>query len=465
MRKTFLFGVALALTVALAGFSRAETGLKDNVSTFRLDNGMEIVVIEDHRAPVVVHMVWYRAGSADEKPGVSGVAHFLEHLLFKATDHMKAGELSATVAENGGSDNAFTSRDQTAYFQRVAADRLELMMRMEADRMRNLKLTEEDIATERDVVLEERNMRVENNPGALFSEQRGAAQYLNHPYGRPVIGWKHEVEKLTRADALEFYRRYYAPNNAILIVSGDADPAEVLEMAKRHYGPLAPTPGLGARTRPQEPPQTAARRLTYRDPRVAQPYVTRSYLAPERDPGAQQKAAALTLLAEILGGNPTTSYLARKLQFEKPIAIYTACFYDGTSLDDTTFNLTVVPKAGITLEEAEAALDQALADFLEEGVDEGELRRVKMQMKAALIYERDNVQSTAQRYGQALTSGLAVGDVQAWPGILQAVTEEEIMAAAREVLDRRRSVTGWLMQPEPATQATQGAATPKEASQ
>ena len=465
MRKTFLFGVALALTVALAGFSRAETGLKDNVSTFRLDNGMEIVVIEDHRAPVVVHMVWYRAGSADEKPGVSGVAHFLEHLLFKATDHMKAGELSATVAENGGSDNAFTSRDQTAYFQRVAADRLELMMRMEADRMRNLKLTEEDIATERDVVLEERNMRVENNPGALFSEQRGAAQYLNHPYGRPVIGWKHEVEKLTRADALEFYRRYYAPNNAILIVSGDADPAEVLEMAKRHYGPLAPTPGLGARTRPQEPPQTAARRLTYRDPRVAQPYVTRSYLAPERDPGAQQKAAALTLLAEILGGNPTTSYLARKLQFEKPIAIYTASFYDGTSLDDTTFNLTVVPKAGITLEEAEAALDQALADFLEEGVDEGELRRVKMQMKAALIYERDNVQSTAQRYGQALTSGLAVGDVQAWPGILQAVTEEEIMAAAREVLDRRRSVTGWLMQPEPATQATQGAATPKEASQ
>ncbi len=450
MRKTFLFGAALALTVALAGFSRAEQGAQDNVSTFRLDNGMDIVVIEDHRAPVVVHMVWYRAGSADESPGVSGVAHFLEHLLFKATENMEAGELSATVAENGGTDNAFTSRDQTAYFQRVAADRLELMMRMEADRMRNLRLTEEDIATERDVVLEERNMRVENNPGALFSEQRGAAQYLNHPYGRPVIGWKHEVEKLTRADALEFYRRYYAPNNAILIVSGDADPAEVLEMAKRHYGPLAPTPGLGPRMRPQEPPQTAARRLTYRDPRVAQPYVTRSYLAPERDPGAQRKAAALTLLAEVLGGNPTTSYLARRLQFEQPIAIYTASFYDGTSLDDTSFNLTVVPKAGITLEEAEAALDQALAGFLEEGVDEGELRRVKMQMKAALIYERDNVQSTAQRYGQALTSGLAVEDVQAWPGILQAVTEEEIMAVAREVLDRRRSVTGWLMQPEPA---------------
>jgi len=204
--------------------------------------------------------------------------------------------------------------------------------------------------------------------------------------------------------------------------------------------------------RPQEPPQTAERRLTYRDPRVAQPYMTRSYLAPERDPGAQQKAAALTLLAEILGGSPTTSLLARKLQFERPIAIYTASFYDGTSLDDTSFNLTVVPRAGITLEEAEAALDQALDDFLKEGVDEGELRRVKMQMKAALIYERDNVQSTAQRYGQALTSGLAVEDVQAWPGILQAVTEEEIMAAAREVLDRRRSVTGWLMQPEPAVE-------------
>ncbi len=452
MRKTFLFGFVLVMGVSLAGLSRAGQEGPDNVSTFRLDNGMEIVVIEDHRAPVVVHMVWYRAGAADETPGVSGVAHFLEHLLFKATGTMEAGEFSATVAENGGSDNAFTSRDQTAYFQRVAADRLELMMRMEADRMRNLKLTEEDIATERDVVLEERNMRVENNPGALFGEQRGAAQYLNHPYGRPVIGWKHEVERLTRRDALEFYRRYYAPNNAILIVAGDADPAEVLEMARRHYGPLAPTPGLGARLRPQEPPQTAERRLTYRDPRVAQPYVTRSYLAPERDPGHQRRAAALTLLSEILGGNPTTSYLARKLQFGEPVAIYTASFYDGTSLDDTTFNLTVVPRAGITLEEAEAALDRALASFLKEGVDEDELQRVKMQMKAALIYERDNVQSTAQRYGQALTSGLTIEDVQAWPGLLQAITQEEIMAAAREIFDRRRAVTGWLTQPEETTE-------------
>ncbi|AVO37760.1 insulinase family protein [Pukyongiella litopenaei] len=424
---------------------------KEAVTSFTLDNGLQVVVIEDHRAPVVQHMVWYRAGSADEPRGSSGVAHFLEHLLFKATETLAAGELSATVAANGGQDNAFTSYDQTAYHQRVAADRLGLMMQMEADRMRNLHLTERDIETERQVILEERNQRTENNPRSLFSEQKRAAQYLNHRYGVPVIGWKHEMETLDLDDALGFYHRYYAPNNAIVIVSGDANPDEVRRLAEEHYGPLAPTPDLGPRARAQEPPQTAARRLTYRDPRVAQPYLSRSYLAPERDSGAQEQAAALTLLSELLGGG-TTSFLSETLQFRDKLAVWTGAYYTGTSLDDTTFDLIVVPAEGVTLEAAEAALDAELAAFIETGVDAEALDRIKLQLRAAQIYARDNVDGIANRYGRALTSGLTIADVQAWPEILQAVTGDEIIAAARAILRPETSVTGWLMQDKEVTQ-------------
>ncbi|WP_457645585.1 M16 family metallopeptidase [Profundibacter sp.] len=417
------------------------------ISNFTLDNGMDVVVIEDHRAPVVVHMVWYRAGAADETPGVSGVAHFLEHLLFKATDDMKAGELSDTVAANGGSDNAFTSQDYTAYYQRVAADRLDLMMKMESDRMRDLRLTVDDIATERDVILEERNMRVENNPDALFGEQRRAAQYLNHPYGTPTIGWKHEVEKLSLEDALAYYRRFYAPNNAILVVAGDVDPANVLELAKKHYGPLAPTVGLMPRQRTEEPPQLAERRMTYVDPRVSQPYVIRTYLAPERNPGDQKQAAALTMLSELLGGNGQTSVLGRKLQFETQKAIYTSAFYDGMSLDKTTFGLVIVPSEGVSLAEGEAALDKAVAEFIEEGVDMDQFARIKMQIKADLIYQRDDVQAMANDYGAALTSGLTLEDVKAWPQVLQDVTPEEVIEAAKLLQDKRQAVTSWLTNP------------------
>lgn len=420
------------------------------VTDFKLDNGLEVVVIEDNRAPVVVQMLWYRAGAADEPPGKSGIAHFLEHLLFKGTDDLAPGEFSSVVAENGGSDNAFTSWDYTGYFQRVAADRLELMMRMEADRMRDLRLTEADIGTERDVIIEERNQRVENDPGALFAEQRRAALFLNHPYGIPIIGWKHEAEALGLEDALDFYRRFYAPNNAILIVAGDVDPEEVRVLAEKYYGALEPTPGLGPRARPAEPPQLAERRLVFEDPRVSEPYVVRTYLAPERDPGAQEEAAALTLLADILGGNGATSVLGRKLQFDAQKAIYTSAFYQGLSLDDGAFGLFIVPVPGMSLTEAEAALDGAVAEFLEEGIDPDQFARIKMQMRASEIYARDSVQHLARRYGAALTSGLTLEDVEAWPDILQAVTEDQVMAAARRVFDRRRAVTGWIRKPQTA---------------
>ncbi|MGB3244301.1 MAG: pitrilysin family protein [Sulfitobacter sp.] len=417
------------------------------VTYFTLDNGMEVIVVEDHRAPVVQHMVWYRAGSADEPKGASGVAHFLEHLLFKATDKLESGEFSATVAANGGRDNAFTSYDYTAYHQRVAADRLELMMSMESDRMRNIRLTPENIRTERGVVLEERNQRTENSPGALMNEQMSAAQYLNHRYGVPIIGWKHEIEALDLEDTLAFYETYYSPNNAILVVSGDVEPDAVRALAETYYGVIPANPDLPKRVRTQEPPQTAERRLIFRDARVAQPYLSRSYIAQERDPGEQEKAAALTLLANILGGG-TTSFLTEKLQFDTQVATYTAAYYRGGTLDDATFDLVAVPAAGVSLQEVEDALDAALADFLKTGVDADQLARIKLQLRADQIYARDDADRVASRYGQALAVGLSVADVQSWPDLLEAVTAEDIMAAAAEVFDRRGSVTGWLMKDE-----------------
>ena len=440
MRLAWVFGFAL-----MAGAAGADT-----VSTFKLDNGMDVVVIEDHRAPVVVHMVWYRIGSADESPGHSGIAHFLEHLMFQGTKEVAPGDLSKIVSAQGGSDNAFTSLDYTAYFQRVASDRLDLMMKLEADRMRNLNLTEEDVTTERQVILEERNERTDSDPGALLGEQMAAAQYMNHPYGTPVIGWRHEMEALSRQDALDFYRANYAPNNAILVVAGDVTPEEVLAMAKVHYGPVPPSDLINPRVRPTEPPQLAERRMVLADERVAQPYVFRTYLAPERNPGDQRQAAALKLLAELLGGNPTTSVLARALQFDTQKAVYTAAFYDGMSLDHDTFGLVVVPVPGQGLQETEDAMDAVLTKFLADGVNAEDFARIKAQVRASEIYGRDNVQGLARTYGAALAIGLSVQDVQDWAGILQDVTAEEVMAAARMVLDRKQAVTGWLTKEEAA---------------
>ena len=433
----------MRLTLALLALTTP--ALAQEVTTGSLDNGMEIVVIEDHRAPAVTHMVWYRAGSADEPPGASGVAHFLEHLLFKATDDMAAGELSATVAAQGGTDNAFTSYDYTGYFQRVAADRLELMMRMEADRMNDLRLTPEDIETERQVIIEERNQRTENNANALAREQISAAQYLNHRYGTPIIGWRHEMDELTMQDALDFYDLYYSPNNAILVVAGDVDPEEVMRLAETHYGPIPREDQLPERFRPEEPPQRAERRIIFDDPRISQSYVSRTYLAPERDAGNQEQAAALVYLAQILGGSSFTSVLAEALTFDDPIALYTGAFYDGLSLDDTVFGVSVAPLEGVSLQEAEAALDATLARFLEEGVDPDQLERIRVQLRAAEIYARDDVGGLARRYGAALTQGLTVEDVQAWPDILDAVTAEDIMAAANAVLDRDYAVTAYVV--------------------
>lgn len=434
----------LLLALALSFIAPLVAQAEEKVTEIRLDNGLQVVVIEDHRAPVVVHMVWYRVGSADERSGESGLAHFLEHLMFKGTKTLAPGEFSQLVAAEGGSDNAFTSYDFTAYFQRVASDRLEMVMRMEADRMVNLTLAESDVVTERNVVLEERTTRTDSSPEGLFSEQMSATLYLNHPYGRPIIGWRHELEALNREAALDFYKRHYAPDNAIVVIAGDVNPAEVERLAKEYYGPLKASEHITGRERPLEPPQIAERRVIMQDDRVGQPYVIRHYIAPSRQSGAQDEAAALVVLAQLLGGAGVNSVLGRELTVNSKVAVSASAFYDPTGYDGSTFGVYAMPAPGVSLQEAETAVDAALEKFLAEGIKDDEFRRIKAQLKASEIYARDSAMGVARRYGTALTTGLTVADQQAWPEVLQAVTPEQVMAAAKKILDRKQSVTGWL---------------------
>lgn len=419
------------------------TAAAEEPQLFTLDNGMQVLVIEDHRAPVVVQMVWYRVGAADDPAGHSGIAHFLEHLMFKATDTMDEGEFDAVVQANGGSHNAFTSYDYTVYHQRVAADRLPIMMQMESDRMTHLRLDRSDWLPERDVILRERGQTLESNPDRVFGEQMRAALYQNSPYGRPIIGWRHEMEQLTGDIATAFYRVHYAPNNAILVVAGDVQPAEVLALADQYYGPIPAVTDMPPRERPQEPPQLAERRLIMHDARVGQAYVNRLYVVPNRRPGDQQQAAAFQVLAAILGGSQT-SVLDRSLTYDQGIAVSTWASYSGNALDSGVFSLGIMPTEGTSLQQAEDALDQALADFIENGVDADQLDRVRMQIRAEAIYELDDTAARANTLGADLALGLSLQDSHDWLRILEAVTPEEVIAAARQ-LDRRASVTGWLM--------------------
>ncbi|MEM8753034.1 MAG: pitrilysin family protein [Pseudomonadota bacterium] len=417
------------------------------ISSFTLENGMQGVVIEDNRAPVVTHMVWYKVGAADEPSGKSGIAHYLEHLMFKGTDEIPEGAFSKIVAENGGQDNAFTSVDYTAYFQRIASDRLELVMRMEADRMVDLRLTDAIALPERDVVLEERNQRTENDPGSLLSEQADAALYLNHPYGVPIIGWRSEIQNLTREDALDFYEAHYAPDNAILVVAGDVSVDEVRRLAEAHYGPI-PAKGIEPRVRPTEPPHRAARRLELSDPRVRQPYVVRRYLVPSRRTGGDETAAALAMLAEIAGGGGVTSRMAKKLQLEDRIAINSGAFYRSSTYDDGVFGVYGVPAEGVDLDVVEAALDDVMAEIAATGPTEAELERARTVIRAAEIYAQDSQRGLAQRYGAGLTTGLTIERIEAWPDKLAAVTAEEVRDAARKWLREDYSVTARLLRAE-----------------
>lgn len=411
--------------------------------SFTLGNGLQVVVLPDHRAPVVTHMVWYRVGSADELPGKSGIAHFLEHLMFKGTGKIQPGEFSKIVARLGGNDNAFTSYDYTAYFQRIALEKLPQVMEMESDRMANLQLTDAVVLPERDVILEERNSRTDNNPEALFSEQMEAAQFLAHPYGRPVIGWRHEIAELTTEDALEHYRRHYGPDNAFLIVAGDITAAALRPLAEKYYGPLKPR-GIPARVRPQEPPQLAARHLEMTDDRVAEATWQRGYLAPSYNRPGGGDPDALEVLSQVLGGG-ATSRLYRALVIDKALAAGAGSAYQGTTLDDGQFYLHATPRIGQSIAAVEQEVETVLAQVLKDGVTPEEVDRAKRQMIASAVYAQDSQQTMAQIFGGILATGRSIEDIVAWPDRIQTVTPERVNAAARAVLIPQRSVTGVLL--------------------
>jgi zinc protease len=439
---------ALALLLAPAfamQTARAQTVTSERPATFTLANGMQVVVIPDHRTPVVTQMVWYKVGSADETPGKSGLAHFLEHLMFKGTAKHPVGEFSQTVLRIGGNENAFTSTDYTGYFQRVPREQLGKMMEFEADRMTGLILKDENVLPERDVVLEEYNMRVANSPDARLSEQIMAALYLNHPYGRPVIGWHQEIEKLDREDALAFYKRFYAPNNATLVIAGDVDAQEIRPMVERTYGVVAAQPAIPAhRIRPQEPTPAGPRTVTLADPRVEQASVRRYYLVPSATTAAAGESQALDVLGQLMGGG-SNSYLYRALVIDKGLAINAGASYQGTALDSAQFMISASPKPGVEFADVEKTIDAVIADVATNAVPAADLERVKTQLVAEAIYAQDNQATLARWYGAALTTGLSVDDIRSWPDRVRAVTAEQVRDAAQKWLDKKRSVTGYLI--------------------
>nr|WP_321483708.1 insulinase family protein [uncultured Cohaesibacter sp.] len=417
-----------------------------NFSTFKLENGMQVVVIPDHRAPVVTHMVWYKVGAADEKPGVSGIAHFLEHLMFKGTKAHPDGEFSKIIASLGGEENAFTTQDYTAYYQRVAKQHLGLMMELEADRMANLQLTDEQVKPELKVILEERAMRVDSNPSALLSESLDAALYRNHPYGIPVIGWEHEMEQLNRQDAINWYNEYYTPNNAILIVAGDVSEDEVRSLAEKTYGKVKRRAEPKARIRPHEPPQRTARSLTYSDERVNQASVRQAYGTPSDTTAKNGEAQALELLGYILGSG-TNSRLYKNLVIDNKIATSVGAYYQGTSLDDTRMMFYGTPTADHTVGDVLAGIRTEIDRIIKDGVSKEEVARAKRTLLAQTFYAQDNQAALARIVGTALSTGQSLDDVKKWPEHLAAVTPEQVKDVAQKYLQEHRSVTGYLLPP------------------
>ena len=435
-----LMPVPIAAPPALA----AEKGVFFPES-FTLSNGMQVVVVPNHRVPVVTHMVWYKVGAADEQRGQSGIAHFLEHLMFKGTEVIPPGEFSRIVAKNGGRDNAFTSYDYTAYYQNVARDRLEMVMRMEADRMANLKLTDAVVYPERDVIIEERRQRVENEPADRIGEQINATMFVHHPYGTPVIGWPQEMSTLTREMAESFYKTWYTPNNAILVVSGDITAAELKPLAERYYGAIPARP-VPERKRVSEPPMSAARQVVLRDEEVRQPSVRRTWIAPSYRVDPNDQAYALQVLAEIMSGG-TTSRLYRSLVVDQKVATSAWLGYGPTAWDMATLGVGASPAAGVPMDKLESSLWAEIDKLLKSGVTEEEVATARKRMLAAAAYARDSLTGPAQTLGAALATGQSIDDVENWPVRIDAVTADQVNAAARAVLSQTNHVTGLLLPP------------------
>lgn len=436
LMPALLLGGGMALVPGSAFSAPATAGnlmIAPNLESFTLDNGLQVVVIPDRRAPVVTHMIWYKVGSADEPEGQSGVAHFLEHLMFKGTHDHPNGEFSKMVADRGGQENAFTSTDYTAYFQKVAKQHLPLMMKLEADRMENLVLSDEVVTPERDVVLEERRMRVDSEPGSRLQEALNSITFVNHPYGSPVIGWQSEIEALNKEAAIAFYDRFYTPNNAVVVIAGDVDVDAVRKLAQETYGKVARRAEPGERLRPAEPPLAGERRIAVSDPRVRQESLSQIWIVPSQTTGEDRTPEALDILSYILGEGPS-SRLHKALVLDQEAALSAGAYYQGSALDNGRFGLYAVPRPGYTLEDMERLIATELQKLLETGVTEEEVERARNSMVASAIYAQDSQSGLARLFGGALTTGQTIENVQTWPSQVQAVTPEDVLDAARTYL-------------------------------
>ena len=396
----------------------------------KLANGMRVIVKEDRRAPTVVHMVWYRAGSMDEKDGTSGVAHVLEHMMFKGTKNLKSGEFNKRVAEAGGRDNAFTSRDYTAYFQIVPKAALPEMMKLEADRMANLKLEPQEFASEIKVVMEERRLRTDDNPQGLVYEGLSSTMFQAHPYRRPVIGWMDDLEHMTWRDARDWYRQWYAPNNAYVVVVGDVDHREVFRLAQKYYGAHKPQ-ALPERKPQNEPEQAGIRRVSVKAP-AKLPYLAMAWKTPKlRDVNKDRDPYALDVLAAVLDGHDASRF-ARNLVRGSRVAQSAGAGYDGTLRGEASFMVDGQPAEGKTIADLEAALRAEIKRIQDEGVSAEELARVKTQSIASQIYKRDSLMAQAMEIGGAEAAGVSWRDIDTLLEKLKSVTAEEVQAVAKK---------------------------------
>lgn len=441
--RAFLIVLSLLFVTGQANAQDAAVG---TVTSFKLDNGLQVVLIEDHRVPVVTHMVWYEVGAVDDPEGKSGLAHLLEHLMFKSCGLVREErrETFATkISRLGAIDNATTEHDTTNYYQRASKDRLRNLMELEARRMSGLLVADEEVTTERDVVRAERRSNVENDAIKLLAEQMNVALYKNHGYGRPTIGWPNEIVRLTPDDARTAYERFYIPANAIVVVAGDVTPSEVRALAGETYGKINVHRQPPERLIPSAPAPTAELRVDLADARAPQPAVFRAYPVPSYSSAAPGEAEALEVLATILGGGEASRlHLALVTDSKTALAVGGRFMGEGRSSGRIVF-FAIAPTQD-RIERAEAQLDQVLTDFISNGATDQELARAKASIEARLIIESDNQLTLATRYGQALAVGRSVDDVSAAPGRIQKVTKAAVNAAAQTFLKKTRSVTGIL---------------------
>jgi len=407
-----------------------------------LDNGLEIVVLKNNRVPAVAHSIWYKVGSADEPNGKSGIAHFLEHLLFKGTDKLQPGEFSQIVAINGGKENAFTSKNYTGYFQLIHKSKLELIMSLEADRMKNIKITEDEFENEKTVVLEERYSRVDNNPSALLSEQINAALYMNHPYRKPIIGWEHEIKSLSLDDVTKFYKKYYAPNNAIIVICGDISLDEVVNIAKKYFGSIKPSK-IEKRLWTDEPTQHALRKVVLNSKNTAIPVFKRHYLAPTYTK-SKKESLTLEVFSEIFG-NPATGMLFEEFVKNKKLATSASAYYYPDGFGHTSFVISIIPKKNISLENIENYLDIYLSKISKQSFDKKELQKIKKRLVNDAIFAQDSLYMGMRIFGSSLTTGYSLKEITNWPKDILKVSINDLESTVPKIFNNKSSVTGYLL--------------------